>query len=186
MPPARARPIATRALGTALLLLAYLPIHRLLDPAVTGPAGVSTRAAAEAAWQVGLLGTLIVIGCALALSRLVPADRLARALHPLVGLLERPGRSAFALSLGVASCAVSAWIAVSLFSSLPTSVDEMVQLLHASTLAGGRLARPLGDFEAAWAVQNGLLSPSGWTSVYPPPATRSCSPPDSSQESPGS
>ena len=162
------RLIATRAFGTALLLLAYLPIHRLLDPTVTGPAGVSTRAAAEAAWQVGLLGTLIVIGLAFALSRLAPVDRLAGALRPLVKLLERPGRSAFALSLGVASFAISAWIAVFLFGTLPTSVDEMVQLLHASTLAGGRLARPFGDFEAAWAVQNGLLSPSGWTSVYPP------------------
>ena len=165
---ARVRLIATRALGTALLLLAYLPLHRLLDPTVAGAAGASTRAAAESAWKVGLLGTLIVVGLALPLSRFVPADRLARVVRPLVGLLERPGRSAYALSLGLASFGLSAWIAVSLFVALPTSVDEMVQLLHAQTLAGGRLARPLGVAEAAWAVQNGLLTPSGWTSVYPP------------------
>ena len=164
----RVRLIAARAFGAALLLLAYLPLHRLLDPTVAGPAGASTRAAAEAAWNVGLLGTLIVLGLALPLSRFVPTDRLAWAVRPLVGALERPGRSAYALSLGMVSFGLSAWIAVSLFGALPTSVDEMVQLLHAQTLAGGRLARQVGGTEAAWAVQNGLLTPSGWTSVYPP------------------
>lgn len=168
MPPGQLHLTAPRALGAALLLLAYLPIHRLLDPTVTGPAGASTRAAAEAAWQVGVLGTLIVTGLALVMSRLVPVDRVTRVVRPLVGLLERPGRTAFALSLGVTSLVLSAWIAVSLFDTLPTSVDEMVQLLHAGSLAGGRLARPLAGPEAAWAVQNGLLTPSGWTSVYPP------------------
>ena len=164
----RARLIAGRALGTGLLLLAYLPLHRLLDPTFTGTAGTSTRAAAEAAWRVGLLGTVIVLGLALPLSRLVPIDRLARATRPVLRLLERPPRAAFAISLGVASFGLSAWIAVSVFGGLPTSVDEMVQLLHARTLAGGQLARPVGEVEAAWAVQNGLLTPSGWTSVYPP------------------
>ena len=164
----RMRLIAMRALGVALLLLAYLPIHRLLDPSFAGPAGAFTRAAAEAAWQVGLLGTLIVIGLALVMSRLVPVDRLTWMVRPLAGVLERPSRSAFSLSLGFASFGLSTWIAVSLFGMLPTSVDEMVQLLHAGSLAGGRLARPLGGLEAAWAVQNGLLTPSGWTSVYPP------------------
>ena len=48
----RVRLIAARAFGAALLLLAYLPLHRLLDPTVAGPAGASTRAAAEAAWNV--------------------------------------------------------------------------------------------------------------------------------------
>jgi hypothetical protein len=51
---------------------------------------------------------------------------------------------------------------------LPSSVDEMVQLLHARTLLEGRLALPLPGPAAAWVVQNSLLTARGWASIYPP------------------
>ena len=159
--------MATRTLGTTLLLFAFVPFHRLLDPALTGPAGSATGAAAEAAWSAGVFGAMIVAGVALLMSRLVPIGRVAGAVRPLLELLERPRRSAYALSLGVLSFGLSAWIAGVLFDQLPTSVDAMVQLLHARALVAGGLALPVGA-EAAWAVQNGLMTPSGWVSIYPP------------------
>ena len=79
---------------------------------------------------------------------------VAGAARPLLELLERPRRSAYALSLAVLSFGLSAWIAAVLFDRLPTSVDAMVQLLHARALLAGGLALPV-DAEAAWAVQNG-------------------------------
>ena len=57
-------------LGLALLAGSYLPLHRLLALDETGPAGVQTRAAAEAAWASGLMGTGMVLVVAVLLARI--------------------------------------------------------------------------------------------------------------------
>jgi hypothetical protein len=44
----------------------------------------------------------------------------------------------------------------------------MVQLLHARALLSGSLALPVPGDPAAWLVQNSMLVPAGWVSVYPP------------------
>jgi hypothetical protein len=44
----------------------------------------------------------------------------------------------------------------------------MAQLLHARALAGGRLTIPLPGDASAWTIQNGLATPGGWASIYPP------------------
>ncbi|MGB1780312.1 MAG: hypothetical protein ACPHQP_12205, partial [Longimicrobiales bacterium] len=53
--------LAQRLVGVALALSAILPVHRLLDPRDTGPAGAATRDVAEASWLLGVSGTLIVV-----------------------------------------------------------------------------------------------------------------------------
>ena len=65
--------IVRRLTGAAMLLAAYVPLHRLLEPTRAGPAGEATRASAEAAWGVGLYGSLIVLGAALVLTLVVPS-----------------------------------------------------------------------------------------------------------------
>jgi hypothetical protein len=62
----------------------------------------------------------------------------------------------------------SAASAAFLFQGLPTSVDEMVQLLHARALLGGGLTLPLPGDASAWMIQNSLPVSDGWASVYPP------------------
>ncbi len=158
----------SRLLGLGLLLGAYLPLHRLLDPELAGPAGADTRASAEAAWSSGLYGTVIVLGLGFVLSRLFNLSMLSVAGARLLRLVERPRASVFALMSGGISFVLAAALARYVYDGSPTSVDELVQLLHASALAGGRLGIPLVGDQAAWLVQNGSVTPEGWASVYPP------------------
>jgi hypothetical protein len=163
--PPRALP--TAAVGAALVAATLLPVHRLLDPAVTGLAGAATRAAAEVAWAGDVWGTVLVLMLSLALARFLPVDLLAaggrsgRRLAGVVGwrFAALCGVIAFVLSLATASVVLG---------RAPSSVDEMVQLLHARVLLAGRLALPLPAPPAAWVVQNTLLTPSGLASIYPP------------------
>jgi hypothetical protein len=157
-----------RVLGIGLLVLAYAPVYRLLDPAVSGPAGAATRSTADVAWSTGLLGTLIVVGLAFAATRLTPVGWLREKGMPLIRPLEGPSSAVFATATGLVAFCLSGSIAAGVFGTLPTSVDEMVQLLHAQALAAGRLALPTQGNEAAWAVQNGVFVPEGWVSIYPP------------------
>ena len=156
-----------RLLGWALLAAAYAPIHRLLDPSRTGLAGAATRASAESVWTLGLWGTVVLAGAALALSVLAPVDPSSLA-TPLVRALRRPPLWLFAASVASVALTLSLGMAWFVLGGRPTSVDEMVQLLHAEALLGGSLALPLPANPAAWMVQNSVLTPSGWASVYPP------------------
>jgi len=163
-------PLLRRLAGVALIGAAFAPVHRLLDPARTGPAGEATRAAAEVAWTLGLSGTLIVLTLCWLWVRMVPVDRvrLDRIGHRVAVPLSRPSSGGFALALGTfvaMLCALTAW---QVHGLAPTSVDEMAQLLHASALMRGRLTVPVEGTAAAWVVQNGVLTEGGWASIYPP------------------
>lgn len=159
---------ARRLIGAALLVGAYVPLHRLLDPSRAGPAGEATRASADAAWAVGLYGTLLVVGAALALTLLVPTTGLGRAAEAVAEALTRPSKGWFAACVGLTAGGLSLCVAVLLFERMPTSVDEMAQLLHAQALAHGMLGVPLPGPQSAWTIQNGLMTPRGWASIYPP------------------
>jgi len=159
---------ARRLFGALLLVGAYVPLHRLLDPVRAGPAGEATRATAEAAWGVGLFGTMIALGVAAVLVLLVPGGRLEAAIAGAGRLVARPGSGPFAAALGVIAGLLSLTVALAVYRGVPSSVDEMAQLLHARALAGGRLAIPLPGNASAWTIQNGMATPEGWASIYPP------------------
>ncbi|MEQ9401789.1 MAG: hypothetical protein RJQ04_21665 [Longimicrobiales bacterium] len=165
MPPPSA---VRRFLAVLLLGVAWLPAHRLLDPARTGLAGAVVRDAGEALWTQSVLGSLLVVVAAGALGRLTALDRLGRTLSAwterLAGLA--PGRVAAAA--GVAAGAVAAAVAWRVFGAAPTSVDEMTQLVHARALLSGSMAFPLPGAPEAWVVQNGIVVEGGWASVYAP------------------
>ncbi len=154
--------------GAVLLAATFLPAHRLLDPTLTGLAGIATRQAAGVAWSGNLWGTVLVVAVALILARWLTRVDLLSAARPTARTLATVdgrrwaalcGAVAFTLSLGV-----SLWV----LRGLPSSVDEMVQLLHARTVLAGHLALPLPHPAAAWMVQNSLLTEGQWASVYPP------------------
>ena len=158
-----------RMAGAALLVAAYAPLHRLLDTDATGPAGAATLAAAEAAWTLGLSGTVIVLAFAWVFTRMVPAgtdgdERIAT----WRALLERPRPVVFASLMGLAATTLTVVVALGVHEGAPSSVDEMVQLLHAQAVAAGRLTVPVEGSVSAWVVQNGVITTDGWTSIYPP------------------
>lgn len=160
-----------RLFGVVLLAAAFLPLHRLLDPARTGPAGVSTRSVAEDSWVLGLSGTLIVVVFSWVVVRMSGAGTEkaeAGRTNPVVRAAGRLSPRACAWLAGVVVLAGAAAVASLVHAGAPTSVDEMVQLAHARALASGSLGLPTGGTGAAWALQNGLLTESGWVSIYPP------------------
>jgi hypothetical protein len=159
--------VSRRLLGVLLLGAAFLPLHRLLDPEVTGLAGLATRRSAEVSWATGLWGSLVVAGIAFVLSVLVRADP-GRAARDLAQGLARVPALRFALACAALALLLSAAVARGLYGGHPTSVDEMVQLLHARALAGGNVVLPLPATPAAWVVQNSLVVDGAWTSIYPP------------------
>lgn len=162
-------PYVRRIAGALLVLMTLAPMHRLLDPAATGPAGAATRAAADAAWTLGLSGSLIVLALAWVAVRMLPEGRRPSSVaHRAWTLLLRPGPSAFALFVGAVSGAAASAVAWSVHAREPTSVDEMAQLLHAAAIAGGRMTIPLGESGASWVIQNGVVTDAGWASIYPP------------------
>ncbi|NJD18794.1 MAG: hypothetical protein FIA95_05860, partial [Gemmatimonadetes bacterium] len=155
------------AAGWTLLVAAYTPLHRLLDPARTGTAGAATRASAENAWSLGVWGSVVTGGRAAVLALAVRADPAAWGSRAARKLARIPA-GALALSTAGAAFLLSAAAAWAVFGRAPLSVDEMVQLLHARVLLSGAPALALPGDPAAWLVQNSLLTPSGWASVYPP------------------
>ncbi|MDH3207801.1 MAG: glycosyltransferase family 39 protein [Gemmatimonadota bacterium] len=159
---------ALRAVGVALVFVAFAPLHRLLGPARAGPAGEASRASAEAAWGFSFYGALIVLGTAVVLTLALPEVGVGRLVARAADRLSRPRRGVFAISVGTLAGGLSLAIAWFLYRVFPTSVDEMAQLLNAQALAGGLLAMPVPGNEAAWSIQNGLVVPQGWVSIYPP------------------
>ena len=156
-----------RLLGAILLGAAYLPLHRLLDPDVTGLAGLSTRRITEAAWTMGLWGSVVVVGVAGLLAMLVRADPGDVARRAGAGL-ARARSLPFALACAGLALVLAGGAARGLYGGHPTSVDEMVQLLHARALLEGAAVLHLPTTPAAWVVQNSILLDGGWVSIYPP------------------
>ena len=115
-----------------------------------------------------MLGSLLVLATAGLLARLVDPAFLDGVVQRGRRALERPSGPGFALALGGLAFVLSATVAALLFQRQPTSVDEMIQLLHAQVVLGGRVSLPLPGPAAAWSVQNGLVTPSGWASIFPP------------------
>jgi hypothetical protein len=160
--------IVARLFGVLLVIAAFAPLHRLLDPERAGPAGAATRDVAEAAWQSALYGTLSVLGLAFLLSRIVDGGRVASAMRQIVDRMVGPSPRAFAVGTGFANLALAAPVAFFVHGGMPTSVDEMATLLHAQALRATRLAWPLPGDPAAFLLQNGVMTPEGWASIYPP------------------
>lgn len=161
--------LAGRLLGVVLLAAAFTPLHRLLAPERSGPAGTSTRAVAENAWVLGLTGTLIVVVFSWVVVRMAGTSHAApRAPSRLLGALAGVPIGRFATGVGILAFGLSAIVAALVHGGAPTSVDEMVQLAHARALVSGRLGLPAEGNGAAWVLQNGLLADAGWVSIYPP------------------
>lgn len=161
--------LGQRLIGAALVLMALLPVHRVLDPHHTGPAGAATRDAGETAWILGWTGTFIVLTLAWVAMRMQPATGSAgRTVAGVWSAVLTPGAKHFAVFTGALATVGAGLVASEMHGRGPTTVDEMAHLLHASAVAGGHLTVPAGESAAAFVLQNGIISGEGWASIYPP------------------
>lgn len=157
-----------RLVGLFLLAACFLPLHRLLDPERAGPPAAAVRAWAGPAQSLVLSGTLTLVLVAVLLALLLSADRMQGVLERSRRPLVAPSSLTFGAGLYTLSMGLGLTTILGLHRALPRLYDEMVQLLHARYLVLGEMAAPLPEPAAARIVQNSLLVPEGWTSVYPP------------------
>ena len=153
------------------MALSVPPLHRLLDPDRTGPAGATTRRLAETAWSTGMLGTGVLVVAALLLGRILSLKGWVDRCHRVFSAAAVLPGWAWGSALGAVTFLASSATALVLFRARPTSVDEMVQLLHAQALAAGRMGWPLPDPQAAWSVANGVMVDGRWSAIAAPGQT---------------
>ncbi len=176
-----------RVVGAVLVAAAFLPLHRLLDPARAGPAAASTRAQVDAVMAHAWSGTAAVLAMAALVVVLVglrmrslrsdgsgDGSEASPPFHPhpwetatargLTGISERAWVAGCAVVAGAITGAVSRW----LLGGRPTLADEVIQLRHARLLAAGQWA-DAWPLDAAFRNSvNGVWTPEGWASIYPP------------------
>ena len=123
----------------------------------------------EALWRLGVSGSLIVVTLAWVAMRMQPATgTTGHATRRPWDAGRAPTSLRFATLTGALAGLGSGVLASRAHGRVPTTVDEMAQLLHAAIVADGRLTLPTGDAAAALVLQNGVLSSEGWASIYPP------------------
>lgn len=166
----RGRPgrIARRSLGAALAVMIVLPVHRVLSGRQTGLAGEATVAAADVGHAFLWTGSAVVILVAVLAGCLLPAGRVEAAVEVLRGTLARARPLPIALVAGGLALLLSAAFARFVLDARPTHLDAMSQLLHARFIAAGMAAGPTDVDPAFWQIQNGVITPRGWVSHYPP------------------
>jgi len=160
--------IVRTGIGGALVVLGSIPLFVLLDPGRAGPAAAATLDRLGPLYGTLLWGGATLLLVAALLTMLVPSGALGRLLHRFAVALARPSRSAFAF--GCTALALGAGILSTrlVHRGLPRLFDAMAQLLHARAFAAGRLTAPLPEPAASRLIQNSVVTPEGWASVYPP------------------
>lgn len=157
-----------RGTGLALLLLASLPIYRLLLIGDTGLAGRATVATADAQAIFLWTGFLLVLGVGAAAGVLLPTGSIAGPVERAQRVLETPQATVIALIAGVLGAGLSALFSALVMEHRPPMMDPLVQLLHARYVAAGALAATPDLWGPHWHVQNSVLTDVGWVSHYPP------------------
>lgn len=155
----------TRIGAAALVLLAVLPLWRVLPMRPTGLAGAATAGMAADYTSLILNGILLALIPAVLAALVFDAETLERKLARVVAPLDRPASVVFALLAALLALLVAAplphWIG-------PMLIDSFAQLTHARFLAAGEIAGPLTADQPFQHIQQTLITPNGWVSQYPP------------------
>jgi len=115
-------------------------------------------------------GSAIVVGLALVLaivSRRVSGVWRDGALEPVSAWANRHA-ILFGLVLGGASLVLYAVVASRVFSRVPISIDELVQLVQAKTFAAGRLWQPASATPEFYSVLNVVDADGRYYGQFPP------------------
>jgi len=151
------------AFATMVAALAFLPLVNWLPGGHAAP------------WYSTVLtewtsGSAIVVGLALVLaivSRRVSGVWRDGALEPVSAWADRHVML-FGLVLGGASLVLYAVVASRVFSRVPISIDELVQLVQARTFAAGRLWQPASATPEFYSVLNVVDADGRYYGQFPP------------------
>ena len=157
-----------QALGAVLIVLAFVPIYRLLDTSVDAPHRRVGVEVAEVTLQLAWWGTIVTLLLAWLLARILPTRPLREAGRVSVIWLSKPSATIYAVTLSGLSFALSVLTGRFLYRGFFTNVDEIASTIHARYLASGLLAGPITDTPEAWLIPNTLMVSEGWVSHFPP------------------
>ena len=157
-----------QALGAVLIVLAFVPIYRLLDTSVDAPHRRVGVEVAEVTLQLAWWGTIVTLLLAWLLARILPTRPVRQAGRVLVTWLSKPSATIYAVTLSGLSFGLSVLTGRFLYQGFFTNVDEIASTIHARYLAHGLLAGPVTDTPEAWLIPNTLMVSEGWVSHFPP------------------
>ena len=167
-----------QALGVVLIVLAFVPIYRLMDTSVDAPHRRISVEVAEANLQFAWWGTIVTLLLAGAgaiifqlvwlFARIKPGEAIRRMGRVFVAWLSKPSAAIYAVTLSGLAFGLSVLTGRFLYQGFFTNVDEIASTLHARYLASGLLAGPIADAPEAWMIPNTLMVAEGWVSHFPP------------------
>ena len=157
-----------RALGAVLMVLAFVPIYRLMDTSVDAPHRRVSVEVAEVTLQLAWWGTTVTLLLAWLFARLLPSSPIREIGRALVTWLSKPSAAVYAITLSGLSFGLSVLSERFLYQGFFTNVDEIASTIHARYLANGSLAGPIADAPEAWLIPNTLMVSEGWVSHFPP------------------
>lgn len=161
------RKAVERTAGALLLVLAFLPIYRVLDTTGEAPFRQASVDIADVTLELVWWGSLVTLLLAGLLARLgggLPRFWARKAL----ARIEAVPLPAYAVGTALLGFGLALTAAVVLFDGFYTNVDEIASRLNAEFLASGRLAGPLPGPPEAWLIPNTLMAEGGFVSQYPP------------------
>ena len=157
-----------QALGVLLIVLAFVPIYRLMDTSVDAPHRRVSVEVAEVTLQLAWWGTIVTLLLAWLFARILPTARVREAGRAFATWLSKPSATLYAVTLSVLSFGLSVLTGRFLYQGFFTNVDEIASTIHARYLANGMLAGPIADASEAWLIPNTFMVAEGWVSHFPP------------------
>ena len=157
-----------QALGAVLIILAFVPIYRLLDTSVDAPHRRVGVEVAEVTLQLAWWGTIVTLLLAWVLARILPTRPVREIGRVMVTWLSKPSAAIYAVILSGIAFGLSVLTGRFLYRGFFTNVDEIAFTIHARYLASGLLGGPIADTPEAWLIPNTLMVSEGWVSHFPP------------------
>jgi hypothetical protein len=157
-----------RGAGLLLVVLATLPVYRLLAGRDTGLAGRATVDIADLQGALLWSGFLLAALAGSAAGVLTTRHGLTRILRRVAFLLDGSSPLPAAAAAGGIAFLVTLLFSWRVTALLPNHMDALVQLLHARFVAAGVLAADPELWGPHWHVQVSVLTEVGWVSHFPP------------------
>jgi hypothetical protein len=128
-----------------LIVLAFVPIYRLMDTSVDAPHRRVSVEVAEVTLQLAWWGAIVTVLVAWLLARLLPSSPIREIGRLLVTWLSKPSAAIYAVAISSLSFGLSVLTGRFLYQGFFTNVDEIASAIHARYLANGLFSGPIAS-----------------------------------------